>query len=99
MYIALNRFKVKLAWNTSLSKCGEIANPILMGYQDSKNLTFIKKALSKRTTTYASHSLWESEELFIAWTRSENFRQAHKNAKITEFLFSHPIFEGFEIVI
>ena len=31
-------------------------------------------------TLYASHTMWESEAAFGAWTRSQAFRDAHKGA-------------------
>jgi len=32
------------------------------------------------TILYASHTVWASEAAFRAWTRSEQFRPAHKGA-------------------
>ena len=50
-------------------------------------------------TLYASHTVWASHEDFLAWTRSEQFRDAHKNAGQGEPLtLGHPEFEGFEAV-
>lgn len=48
---------------------------------------------------YASHSLWRSRADFEAWTRSEAFRMAHRQAGQTKPLYlGHPEFEGFEAV-
>ena len=50
-------------------------------------------------TLYASHTIWSSREDFEAWTRSEAFRQAHRNAGDNKQLYlGHPRFEGFEVV-
>ena len=49
---------------------------------------------------YASHSLWETEEDFINWTKSEAFREAHKGAgQHSDVYLGHPEFEGFEIIL
>lgn len=45
---------------------------------------------------FASHTVWESEAAFTAWTRSEQFRAAHRGAGGSRPLFiGHPQFEGF----
>ena len=51
-------------------------------------------------TLYASHTIWRSEDDFVAWTKSENFRKAHANAGGTKDIYlGHPQFEGFEAVV
>jgi heme-degrading monooxygenase HmoA len=50
-------------------------------------------------TLYASHTFWKTEEDFVAWTKSENFRAAHKNAGANKTTYiGHPQFEGFTVV-
>ena len=52
------------------------------------------------TVLYASHTIWETKDHFIAWTRSEHFRNAHKNAGSNKHLYAGPPhFEGFESVL
>jgi heme-degrading monooxygenase HmoA len=49
-------------------------------------------------TLYASHTIWQSRAAFEAWTKSEHFRQAHKDAGQNKPLYlDHPQFEGFEV--
>ena len=51
-------------------------------------------------TLYASHTIWKSRQCFVAWTKSEAFRRAHKNAgNHNDIYLGHPEFEGFEKVI
>ncbi len=48
---------------------------------------------------YASHTVWESKEAFTAWTQSEHFRAAHRNAGDNKPLYlGHPEFEGFAVL-
>jgi heme-degrading monooxygenase HmoA len=48
---------------------------------------------------YASHTIWRSHADFEAWTRSEAFRAAHRDAGQGRSLtISHPEFEGFEVI-
>lgn len=50
-------------------------------------------------TLYASHTIWASEAAFKAWTTSQQFRDAHKNAGSNDGLYlGHPRFEGFSPV-
>ena len=99
MFIAMNRFQVKLGseadfeavWlgrETHLSKVpGFLSFQLLRGpEQDGVHL-------------YASHSLWASRAAFEAWTRSEAFRLAHKDAGDNRGLYAgHPQFEGFDVL-
>lgn len=65
-----------------------------------KNFNLIKGISDEDFTLYASHSTWDSEEAFVKWTKSESFREAHKNAgQHKEIYIGHPVFEGFTVVI
>ena len=49
-------------------------------------------------TLYSSHTVWQSKAAFEAWSRSEEFRAAHKDAGQNKLLYiDHPQFEGFEV--
>ncbi len=48
---------------------------------------------------YASHTVWDSQGDFIVWTKSEQFRDAHKSAGDQKpKTLGHPEFEGFEVM-
>ena len=50
-------------------------------------------------TLFASHTVWRSHADFEAWTKSDAFRMAHRNAGDNKPLYlGHPRFEGFEVV-
>ena len=100
MYIAMNRFKIvkgkedvfESIWNNRESHLDKV--------KGFKNFNLIKSAGNEDYTLYASHSTWESENAFIDWTKSESFREAHKNAgQHKDVYIGHPVFEGFTIVI
>ena len=74
------------------SKLGEVKGFI--------NFNLIKGKENDEFTIYASHSTWSSEIDFINWTKSESFREAHKNAgQSKEIYIGHPEFEGFNVVL
>jgi heme-degrading monooxygenase HmoA len=50
---------------------------------------------------YSSHTFWESEDDFRAWTKSDSFRKAHQRANTNNaapMTLGHPQFEGFETI-
>ena len=48
---------------------------------------------------YSSHTIWATQEDFIAWTKSGQFRAAHQQAGERKPLtLGHPEFEGFEVI-
>jgi heme-degrading monooxygenase HmoA len=99
VFIAMNRFQVRpgsesdfegvwLGRETHLGKVpGFVSFQLLRGPErDGVRL-------------YASHSLWKSREAFEAWTRSEAFRLAHKDAGDNRPLYvGPPQFEGFDVL-
>ncbi|WP_102868538.1 antibiotic biosynthesis monooxygenase family protein [Pseudovibrio exalbescens] len=100
MYIALNRFKVvhgaeeefETTWKNRERHLAEVP-----GYLE---FHMLKGAKFDDHTLYASHTLWESEQHFIDWTRSEAFRNAHKGAGERKHMYLEgPHFEGFEIIL
>lgn len=101
MYIAMNRFKVAAGsedafedvWRNRDSSLkdmpGFVEFHLLRGPRDEE----------EGYTLFASHTVWRSEEDFSAWTKSQNFRDAHKNAGNNKVLYKgHPVFEGFNMV-
>jgi heme-degrading monooxygenase HmoA len=49
---------------------------------------------------YASHTVWESEATFLAWTESEAFRKSHSQARTTSaFMLGPPKFIGWNVVL
>lgn len=101
MYIAMNRFKVKNGseeefeniWKNRQSRLPEMA-----GFQSFHLLRGPADAEAGHTL-FASHTVWASEDDFLAWTRSENFRDNHRRAGTGKTLTEgHPQFEGFTVV-
>jgi heme-degrading monooxygenase HmoA len=98
----MNRFKVKTGseadfeeiWRNRDSRLGEMA-----GFR-SFNLLRGAANAEEGYTLYASHTIWESEADFIAWTKSENFRAAHRNAGSTKVTYlGHPQLECFSSIL
>ena len=101
-FIAMNRFKVRLGSETdfeSMWKNRESRLQELSGFQEFR---LLKGPEGDGYRLYSSHVVWDSRADFEAWTKSEQFRDAHKNAgksNTQSALMGPPQFEGFETVL
>ena len=100
MYIAMNRFKIILGKEVEFEKIWKSRETHLDKVPGFKKFNLIKGKITEDYTLYASHSIWNSEEDFVNWTKSEEFRLAHKNAGDNKHLYlGHPEFEGFKKIL
>ena len=77
-----------------------IAETYLDNVSGFKDFHLVKGDTTDEFTLYASHSVWESDEAFLDWTKSEAFKLAHKSAGQNKDLYiGHPQFEGFNVVL
>ena len=100
MFIALNRFKIVPGKEAEFEKVWRERDTYLDGVNGFKEFHLVKGEKNNEFSLYASHSIWNSKEDFINWTKSEAFKLAHKNAGQHKDLYiGAPNFEGFEVVI
>ncbi len=100
MFIAMNRFKIVIGKENDFEKVWENREAHLDKVPGFKNFNLIKGKTTDEYTLYASHSIWNSEEDFVNWTKSEKFRLSHKNAGSNKHLYlGHPEFEGFTKIL
>jgi len=101
MYLTMNRFRVKLGqedafetvWKTRDSHLGSV--PGFKGFHLMKGPAREEEGYR----LYASHTMWESEEAFLDWTKSEAFRAAHAGARSrAEIYMGPPQLEVFESI-
>jgi heme-degrading monooxygenase HmoA len=99
MFVAMNRFRVvpgseaafEEVWRSRKSRLDEME-----GFVD---FHLLRGPTSDSHTLYASHTIWQDEDAFRAWTTSEQFRAAHRGAGQNRPLYlGHPEFEGFTSV-
>ena len=101
-FIAMNRFRIlpgkeetfETIWKSRESRLKE-----LKGFREFR---LLKGPEGEGHTLYSSHVVWDSREDFEAWTKSEQFRDAHKNAGNSgtkDVMAGPPRFEGFETVL
>jgi len=101
MYIAMNRFKVAVGsegdfedvWRNRDSSLSQVPGFVEFRLLRGKTNT------EEDYTLFSSHTLWKSEEDFVNWTKSENFRAAHRSAGERKAMYKGPpVFEGFNVV-
>ena len=95
MFIAMNRFTIfekqgeafENRWRTRQSHLKEVPG-------------FIKFRLLKLDEThYSSYAEWESEEVFVDWTKSEAFRKAHGGGMPEGVVDGHPKLEFWQVIL
>lgn len=100
-YIAMNRFKVKSGSESAFEKVWKDRDSSLSEMPGFIEFRLLRGPLNEEEgyTLFASHTIWRSRDDFNAWTRSENFRRAHRNAGDAKADYvGHPVFEGFTVV-
>jgi len=101
MYIAMNRFKVRTGSEEAFEALWRGRESTLHEMKGFKQFHLLRgpENAGEGYTLFASHTVWASQEDFVAWTKSENFRAAHRNAGTNKPLYlGHPQFEGFSVV-
>jgi heme-degrading monooxygenase HmoA len=80
MFVAMNRFQVKPGQEEAFETVWESRDSYLSDVPGFVSFHLLRGPGSEEATLYATHTLWESHESFVAWTKSEAFRKAHAGA-------------------
>ncbi len=99
MYIAMNRFKVAKGNESEFETVWRSRQSYLSELNGFIEFSLLKGPEREDHFLYASHTVWNNKDNFVAWTKSEQFRKAHANAGKGKSVFmGHPEFEGFEAI-
>ena len=99
MFIAMNRFKVALGSEREFAEVWTSRDTHLHPVPGLVEVHLLRGPVREDHVLYASHTVWRGRADFEAWTRSEAFRLAHRNAGQNRPLYlGPPEFEGFESV-
>ena len=102
MFIAMNRFQVKKGSEQAFETLWASRESYLSNMAGFVEFHLLKGPEAEDHRLYSSHTVWADKAAFEAWTRSEEFRQAHARAdnKTGESLYlGHPKFEGFDVIL
>ncbi len=99
MYLTMNRFKVRPEAADAFEALWVTRDSHLKSVPGFVSFHLLKGPVREDHVLYASHTAWDSEAAFQDWTRSEAFRQAHRNAGGSRDMYlAPPDLEIFETV-
>ncbi len=99
MYLTMNRFKVKPGSEAEFEAVWTGRDSQLPQVPGFVAFHLMKGPEREGYRLYASHTTWDSEASFLAWTKSEAFRAAHRGAGGSRDIYAgHPELEVFESV-
>ena len=99
MYLAMNRFTVPAANAAAFEDLWLNRESHLQEMEGFISFHMLKGPEAEGTILYASHTVWQTEAHFRAWTTSAEFRAAHARAGDTRKLHEGaPRFEGFAAI-
>ena len=101
MFIAMNRFMVAKGAEQDFEHMWMSRDSQLQSVPGFVEFHLLRGPEREDHVLYSSHVIWHSREAFEAWTRSEAFRAAHKDAgqeRPRSLYLGHPQFEGFEVI-
>jgi heme-degrading monooxygenase HmoA len=99
MYLAMNRFTVAMENADEFEELWLSREGRLQDMQGFVSFHMLKGPEKNERVLYASHTVWQSEDHFRAWTTSDAFRASHARAGETRKLHEGtPEFEGFRSI-
>ncbi|WP_095590499.1 antibiotic biosynthesis monooxygenase family protein [Actibacterium ureilyticum] len=101
-YIAMNRFKVRPGSEEDFENIWRSRESHLKELKGFREFRLLKGPQGDGYQLYSSHVIWDSRADFEAWTKSQQFRDAHKDAGnrgTQSALMGPPQFEGFETIL
>jgi heme-degrading monooxygenase HmoA len=98
MYIAMNHFRVVPERSAEFEERWRTRESYLSDVPGFREFHLLRGPIEDGARQFASHSIWESEAAFRAWTESESFRKAHAQGSVAGVLLGPPKFVGWEVV-
>jgi len=100
VYIAMNRFRIASGMEGGFEEIWRTRQSHLADVPGFREFHLLRGPGFDGGTLYASHTVWDSQQAFEAWTQSEEFRKAHAQGRAPEGTFlGPPDFEGFDAVL
>ena len=75
----MNKFKIVLGKEDEFEEVWRTRETYLDEVKGFREFHLLKGETNDEYTLYSSHSLWDSKDDFIAWTKSESFKKAFLN--------------------
>ena len=99
MYVAMNRFRIAAGREEEFERVWRERESYLDDVPGFVRFRLLRGEPSDGETVFVSCSEWAGREAFRAWTESEAFVKAHRQARSPEgVVLAHPQFEGYGVV-
>jgi len=96
----MNRFEIAPGFEAGFEKIWRERDSYLSEVPGFRHFALLKGPTDDHHTLYASHTVWESRDAFVAWTESDHFRAAHAQTSAPKGTYlGHPNLETFESVL
>lgn len=100
MYIAMNHFRVDPAKESDFETTWRERQSFLAEVPGFREFHLLKGPEEDGARLYASHTVWQDEPSFRAWTESDAFRKAHSQARpASGATLGPPKFVGWNVVL
>lgn len=100
MFVAMNRFNVNEGFEDGFETIWRTRERLVTDEPGFIEFKLLRGETTDAITPYISHSSWASKDAFTAWTNSEAFAAAHRDARSPKgTLTGHPEYSGYEVVI
>ena len=90
MYLTMNRFRVIKGSAVAFAEVWRSRGSHLNTVPGFKSFNLMQGPEAEDSVLYASHPAWADEASFVAWTKSEAFRMAHKGAGSNKDMYMGP---------
>lgn len=103
-FLAMNRFQVKEGHEPAFEKMWRERESFLADVPGFVSFRLLRAEAADGTTLFATHTLWDDEAAFRAWTKSEAFAKAHQQVRdlgpaMREMHAAPPKMESFTTVL
>ncbi|MBV1878239.1 MAG: antibiotic biosynthesis monooxygenase [Pseudomonadales bacterium] len=100
MYIAMNRFEINLGYEAGFEKLWKSRKSRLEKVPGYISFKLLRATPTDECCQFASFTVWQSEQHFVAWTESDNFRLAHAKSNAPSGTYvGGPKLELYDVVI
>ena len=100
MFIAMNRFRIALGKEEEFIQVWKNRETYVETVPGFRQFHLLQGPTDETCTLFASHTVWDSQEAFEKWTKSDAFKKSHASAGSAKDIYlGPPNFEGFEAVI
>lgn len=100
MYVAMNQFSVNEGFEDGFEETWRTRERFVTSEPGFQSFKLLRGETADGVTPYISHSTWASKDAFVAWTSSEAFAKAHRDARSPKgTLTGHPTFSGYEVIL